>query len=270
MEQKLCRVCGKLKDLDNFTKNDKMVDGHRNECKECLNRLYNDKDKIRERNLEKEIKTEGKKICRVCGFDKPLSEYHIKRGTPDGHRHECKECCKDIQKKYKEAPGFKDKQKEYDKKRYEELREKVLQRKKEYHIENREDILKKKSDYRKTSEFKIKNKKWKNENKHTIAWRSILHSTLKRLGTIKQGHTIDLLGYTALDLKQHIESQFTPGMSWKNYGEWEIDHIKQVINFLPTDDVREVCALKNLRPLWETTREIDGIVYEGNLNRVKY
>ena len=30
-----------------------------------------------------------------------------------------------------------------------------------------------------------------------------------------------------------------------------------------------VNALENLRPLWATTREIDGIIYEGNLNREK-
>lgn len=28
-----------------------------------------------------------------------------------------------------------------------------------------------------------------------------------------------------------------------------------------------VNALSNLRPLWATTREINGIIYEGNLNR---
>jgi len=59
-------------------------------------------------------------------------------------------------------------------------------------------------------------------------------------------------------------------MSWDNYGEWHIDHIKGVINFDSDTDVKIVCALDNLRPLWATTREVDGIVYEGNLNRTKY
>ena len=56
------------------------------------------------------------KICRVCGTPKFIEEFHKKKGTPDGHRNECKECVKDIQKKYKEKSGFKEKQKEYDKK----------------------------------------------------------------------------------------------------------------------------------------------------------
>ena len=52
------------------------------------------------------------KKCRICEDIKELSEFHKKKSTKDGHRNECKECVKDIQKKYKEAPGFKEKQKE--------------------------------------------------------------------------------------------------------------------------------------------------------------
>ena len=88
--------------------------------------------------------------------------------------------------------------------------------------------------------------------------------------TKKQGHTIDELGYSAVELKEHIEQQFTPGMTWENHGEWHIDHIKGVINFDSDTNVNIVCALDNLQPLWATTREINGVVYEGNLNKDKY
>lgn len=225
------------------------------------------------------------KICRICGKIKNIDDFHKKKGTSDGHRNECKECVKSIQKKYKEAPGFKEKRQDYDKTRYDDNREDILKRKKEYHIENREKILKEKRNYRKKdgnqqkakiynknyrTYFKDKFYKYRNNNPHIIAWRSLLYSTIKRLGTTKQGHTIDMLGYSALELKHHIESKFQPGMSWKNYGDWHIDHIRGVINFDPKTDVKIVCALDNLRPLWATTREIDGIIYEGNLNRPKY
>jgi hypothetical protein len=223
------------------------------------------------------------KKCRICGNVKDLSEFHKKIGTSDGHRSECKECIKEIQKKYKEASDFKEKRKEYDKQRYSENRESVLERKKEYYIENREKILEQKRDYyienkEKASEYgkvyrtecKDKFYDYRRRNPYIIAWRSVLHSTLNRLGTTKQSHTIEMLGYSALDLKCHIEKLFTPGMSWNNYGEWHIDHMRPVINFSDTDDVKEVCALSNLRPLWATTRVIDGIIYEGNLNRSKF
>lgn len=56
-------------------------------------------------------------------------------------------------------------------------------------------------------------------------------------------------------------------MSWDNYGDWHIDHIKPVSCFDKTTLPSIVNALENLRPLWATTREIDGVIYEGNLNR---
>lgn len=262
--EKLCRICGKLKDIDNFVKNDKMIDGHRNECKGCSNNLYNNKKRRRELNLEKDIKNEGSKVCRICKKDKFLVDFHIKRGTPDGHRNECKECVKEIQKKYKEDTDFKGKNKIYHKKRYDEKRDELLEKKKIYYQKNREKLL----DYKK--EYRDKNnnetfKKWRENNldvmanhqtkyrkkyPHVIAWRSILHSTLKRLGTSKEGHTIYMLGYSALDLKKHIEKQFLDGMTWDNHGEWHIDHIKAVTTYENTTSVKEVCALENLQPLW--------------------
>ena len=120
------------------------------------------------------------------------------------------------------------------------------------------------------TDYKDKFYKYRRDNPHIIAWRTLLHSTLNRLGTEKQGHTIDMLGYSALELKEHIENQFQSGMTWENHGFWHIDHIKGVINFESDTDIKIVCALDNLRPLWATTREIDGIIYEGNLNRPKY
>jgi len=76
-----------------------------------------------------------------------------------------------------------------------------------------------------------------------------------------------MLGYSADQLKSHIESLWTPGMTWDNYGEWHIDHIIQVHTFSKDTDVSIVNALSNLRPLWAISRTIDGVFYEGNLNR---
>jgi len=205
------------------------------------------------------------KKCRICDDMKEITEFHKKKGTLDGVRNECKECVKDIQKKYKEAPGFKEKQKEYDKNRYSEIKDEILEYKKEYYLDNREDILKQKATYRSKPEnrqrnkdyiktYKVENRdkyyKYRNVHPHIIAWRSVLYSTLKRLGTKKQGHTVDMLGYSALDLKIYIEKLFLIGMTWENHGEWHIDHIRPVTNFSTTEDVRIVCALENLQPLW--------------------
>jgi len=62
------------------------------------------------------------------------------------------------------------------------------------------------------------------------------------------------LGYTWADLRAHLEAQFTPAMSWENWGDvWELDHIKPLSSFRyeSLDDplFRECWALSNLRPL---------------------
>jgi hypothetical protein len=63
-----------------------------------------------------------------------------------------------------------------------------------------------------------------------------------------------LLGYTADDLRAHIERQFLPRMGWHNKGEWHIDHITPVSAFQRlADDESEFIAcfgLSNLRPVW--------------------
>jgi hypothetical protein len=199
------------------------------------------------------------KICRICGELKNITEFHKKKGTSDGTRNECKECVKVIKLKYLD----KEKRSEYDKVRYEQKREIILERKKEYHIENREEILKKKKEYRKNNpdygKNYIKNNPEINKNNqikyrikypHIIAWRSVLYSTLKRMGTNKSGHTVDELGYSADELKNHIEEQFCEGMNWENHGEWHIDHIKAVSKFDKDTDIKIVCSLENLQPLW--------------------
>ena len=43
------------------------------------------------------------KKCRICKEVKELTEFHKKKDAPGGVRNECKDCVKDIQKKYKEA-----------------------------------------------------------------------------------------------------------------------------------------------------------------------
>jgi hypothetical protein len=67
-------------------------------------------------------------------------------------------------------------------------------------------------------------------------------------------HWVDLVGYTSNDLMQHLESQFTNGMTWDNYGKWHIDHIKPVVLFNFTkfsdSDFKKCWSLNNLQPLW--------------------
>jgi hypothetical protein len=74
----------------------------------------------------------------------------------------------------------------------------------------------------------------------------------------------ELVGYTTAELMAHLEKQFTPGITWKNYGPvWHIDHIVPVSSFVietVRDPAFKSCwALANLRPL----------LAKANLNKSK-
>jgi hypothetical protein len=63
---------------------------------------------------------------------------------------------------------------------------------------------------------------------------------------------VDLFGCTPDQLKLHLESQFTNGMTWANYGDWHIDHIIPCSSFdlKKAEDVLKCCHYTNLQPLW--------------------
>lgn len=73
-------------------------------------------------------------------------------------------------------------------------------------------------------------------------------------GKVKCGNIWELLGYGFKELTEHLEGRFVEGMTWANYGQWEIDHIIPRSFFRPKspDDVefRMCWRLENLRPLW--------------------
>ena len=62
------------------------------------------------------------------------------------------------------------------------------------------------------------------------------------------------VGYSILNLKNHLENQFIDGQSWDNYGHkgWHIDH-KTPFSWFNMDDEQQFCqcwSLSNLQPLW--------------------
>ena len=73
-------------------------------------------------------------------------------------------------------------------------------------------------------------------------------------GAMKLGTSLSLFGCSADELKAHLESQFTKGMSWDNYGVygWHIDHIKPCSSFdLTLDSEQKICFhYSNVQPLW--------------------
>jgi len=63
---------------------------------------------------------------------------------------------------------------------------------------------------------------------------------------------IELLGCSYNELKFHLENLFQKGMTFENYGEWELDHVYPISKF-NLDDIEEIKKCfnyKNIQPLW--------------------
>lgn len=71
-------------------------------------------------------------------------------------------------------------------------------------------------------------------------------------GKLKACSSLQLLGCSPAALKEHLERQFTSGMTWENQGRWHVDHIRPCVSFDLTDpdEQRKCFHFTNLQPLW--------------------
>jgi len=187
------------------------------------------------------------KKCYDCKLILPLNDFEKCKKYKDGLHYRCKVCKKKYREKNKEKIKILNKKRDYEKMK---IVNKNYREKNKEKIKDINRISGKK--YREKNKEKIKKyaKEYYKKNKHLKAWRDMLKSSLKRLGQKKEAATIELLGYSALELKNHIQSLFVDGMTWDNHGEWHIDHIKPVSSFPKTTHPSVVNALTNLQPLW--------------------
>lgn len=67
----------------------------------------------------------------------------------------------------------------------------------------------------------------------------------------KNKRTIALLGAEIPTVKEHLEKQFTDGMTWQNHGDWHIDHIIPLASAKSQEEMEKLCQYTNLQPLWK-------------------
>ena len=100
-------------------------------------------------------------------------------------------------------------------------------------------------------------------------FRTAIYQVLKESNVEKNGHYFDILGYTPEELINHLEKQFTEGMTWDNYGEFHVDHKLPISSFnikeIGDEEFMKCWSLDNLQPMWgeENIRKSNKIL-EGN------
>ncbi len=100
--------------------------------------------------------------------------------------------------------------------------------------------------------YYVERRKTDVEFKISAYMRNMLGRVLRRTKTAKADKTEAVLGYSPAQLIKEIESKFTEGMTWENYGEWHIDHKTALAVMVGSGetDPAVINALSNLQPLW--------------------
>jgi hypothetical protein len=193
-----------------------------------------------------EITTKG---CTKCNVEKSCSEFSRDRAKKDGLCFQCKEC----NKKYNQANA--DWRREYMKKWHQENAEKI----KKYRQENAESLSEKKKKYQQENADRIKGyrKKYeKNRRNSDPLFRMILNlrrrvsSYCRAIKVKKSTRTKEMLGLNLAGFKSYMESKFQDGMTWENYGQWHVDHIKPLSLATTEQEIIELNHYTNLQPLW--------------------
>ena len=209
------------------------------------------------------------KECICCHVEKPFTDYHKDKYTLSGLKNTCKSCVMSRRDKSAESKQ----KKEY----YEQNKATILARTSRWHKENRKRknqtsleyyrehkvaLLAKGKIYKLSNKAKLSAARRKRETerfKTDLVFR--LNSKFglairKALKTKKCGRSWKkVLGYTAKDLKEHLEKRFLPGMTWDNYGTlWHIDHKRPKSWFkyssILDKEFFDCWSLSNLQPLF--------------------
>lgn len=184
-----------------------------------------------------------KKYCWYCDRDLNVSLFHKSSKRPDGLQGMCKDCHKKYRKEWmnKNLNKYKQSCKSW----RANNQDKIYIKQKIWREKNREYFRKNQREY------KANRRKTDDNFRITSNLRNRIRKALKDINKSKK--TQELLGCSIVEFKKHIESKFGPGMTWKNYGKWELDHIKPCCSFnLSKESEQKKCFhYSNMQPLWK-------------------
>lgn len=236
---RICTKCGIFKSWEEFTKAAGAYLGRSSRCRACAaayakqnrarinelslaryHRLQAPKREAKERAKSERIGAADKRCSKCCKV-KPKTKFGPDKSRIDGLRQYCRACKAAESRQYRER--------------------------------NPETSAKASADWAKKNPERRTAQRRTFQSKHTYR---VMHAISTRIYLLLKGKksakTQELIGYTAQELIAHLERQFSNGMSWDNYGEWHVDHIRPLSSFKDStsETIRQAWALTNLRPLW--------------------
>ena len=240
------------------------------------------------------IQVMATKTCTKCKCEKVIEAFGRVRGKPRASCKSCRKAQRDANRE-KLSASFKawyaTNKEKYNARRkdgYPAKAEKYRANGKAYRKANPEKVKAKNKAYQEANPEKIKakNKAYYTNNRDRITRRNtastkrrrqtnpafrLLDNMRRRVnnalnGKSKSARTLELLGCTVEQARQHLESQFKEGMTWENYGiyGWHVDHIVPCASFDMTKEAeqRKCFHYTNLQPLWAKDNLAKGNKYQ--------
>ena len=193
---------------------------------------------------------------------KALTEFIKRSDAPDGLDYRCKVCKKAANKKYrKNNPEKKRAVRVCWQNNREKYNASALKRSKRPEVKKRANARCRER-YHTDPQYKLKR---------------ILRGRLSKVlnGNPKSATTMTLVGCSITHLKDHLEKQFLPGMTWENHGPvWHVDHMMPFDSFDLSypEQQRQCCHYTNLQPLWgpENMSKGNKIIYNRVWNGCRW
>ena len=228
------------------------------------------------------------KKCSKCKDVKSADDFYVDKSKKDGLQSNCKSCIKEISSARYNGNRLSiiERQKNYQVKN----RDYVLEYKKTYYQKNKDILRDKKKQYREANKDRIhdqkskfyevnrdeileRRRKYKKERREKDPMFKVICSMRTRLSLFcknakldKSFKTIDSVGLSMPEFKQYIESLFSNGMNWDNYGKgngkWSIDHIKPLCTATTIDELFALNHYSNLQPMWSQDNSAKGGKYK--------
>ena len=257
MTIKTCTKCKLNKTSDKFGKRKASLDGLKSWCKLCeseaakLRRLNNpEKAKLNDKKFRE--KSKEKRSAQIKAWRDENKEHINEYRKKYRQRKDIIEKRKIQTEKYRRKKGIPERSKMSNGDRL----KKANIRAKQYYALNKQKINERK-------------KKWINNKQKTDIAFKIKCRLSKRVwdalkGNCKSARAEELLGCSVNSFISYLENKFDAKMSWDNYGEWHIDHIKpcKLFNLENENEQRQCFNYKNLQPLWAFDNMSKGAKYE--------
>jgi hypothetical protein len=107
----------------------------------------------------------------------------------------------------------------------------------------------------------------KPENKIIGSCRARFRFYVIKMETKRYGSFRKMLGADSSTIRKYIESLWTEGMSWSNYGRngWVVDHVRPLASFdmEDIDQMKQAWHYTNYQPMWAYDNGSKGARYNG-------